>query len=100
MIIKVVFRSTLSPFDVEDLSLSSGNVSKATALQRRVSVYSQGTPDTPTFQDASFFVSPTHTPPLASLGWWETEVAVELRTDEKKQGQLSGQRCLLSCTPP
>lgn len=46
-----------SPFDVEDLTLSSGNVSKATALQRRVSVYSQGTPETPTFQDTSFFVS-------------------------------------------
>ncbi|CAB1350663.1 unnamed protein product, partial [Coregonus sp. 'balchen'] len=43
------------PFDVEDLTLSSGNVSKATALQRRVSVYSQGTPETPTFQDQSFF---------------------------------------------
>lgn len=46
-----------SPFDVEDFTLSSGNVSKATVLQRRVSVYSQGTPETPTFQDASFFVS-------------------------------------------
>uniref|UniRef100_A0A673FXH3 Rho family-interacting cell polarization regulator 2 n=1 Tax=Sinocyclocheilus rhinocerous TaxID=307959 RepID=A0A673FXH3_9TELE len=43
------------PFDVEDLTLSSGNVSKAIALQRRVSVYSQGTPETPTFQDTSFF---------------------------------------------
>uniref|UniRef100_A0A3Q0RUE8 Rho family-interacting cell polarization regulator 2 n=1 Tax=Amphilophus citrinellus TaxID=61819 RepID=A0A3Q0RUE8_AMPCI len=43
------------PFDVEDLTLSSGNVSKAAALQRRVSVYSQGTPETPTFQDTSFF---------------------------------------------
>ncbi|XP_048057276.1 rho family-interacting cell polarization regulator 2 isoform X2 [Megalobrama amblycephala] len=43
------------PFDVEDLTLSSGNVSKTTALQRRVSVYSQGTPETPTFQDTSFF---------------------------------------------
>ncbi|XP_056335616.1 rho family-interacting cell polarization regulator 2 isoform X2 [Danio aesculapii] len=43
------------PFDVEDLTLSTGNVSKATALQRRVSVYSQGTPETPTFQDTSFF---------------------------------------------
>ncbi|CAB1457011.1 unnamed protein product [Pleuronectes platessa] len=43
------------PFDVEDLTLSSSNVSKATALQRRVSIYSQGTPETPTFQDNSFF---------------------------------------------
>uniref|UniRef100_A0A1A8I0D8 Rho family-interacting cell polarization regulator 2 n=1 Tax=Nothobranchius kuhntae TaxID=321403 RepID=A0A1A8I0D8_NOTKU len=44
-----------SPFDVEDLTLSSGNLSKAAALQRRVSIYSQGTPETPTFQDNSFF---------------------------------------------
>lgn len=51
------FSSSCSPFDVEDLTLSSGNVSKAAALQRRVSVYSQGTPDTPTFQDSAFFVS-------------------------------------------
>ncbi|XP_034455082.1 rho family-interacting cell polarization regulator 2 isoform X1 [Hippoglossus hippoglossus] len=46
------------PFDVEDLTLSSSNVSKATALQRRVSIYSQGTPETPTFQDTSFFWRP------------------------------------------
>ncbi|XP_058474769.1 rho family-interacting cell polarization regulator 2 isoform X2 [Solea solea] len=46
------------PFDVEDLTLSSGNLSKATALQRRVSIYSQGTPETPTFQDTSFFWRP------------------------------------------
>lgn len=53
-----IFLLPSSPFDVEDLTLSSGNISKATALQRRVSVYSQGTPETPTFQDSSFFVSP------------------------------------------
>lgn len=53
----LVFVFSSSPFDVEDFTLSSGNVSKATVLQRRVSVYSQGTPETPTFQDASFFVS-------------------------------------------
>ncbi|XP_029976726.1 rho family-interacting cell polarization regulator 2 isoform X2 [Salarias fasciatus] len=53
--IKLNLEVTWYPFDVEDLTLSSGNVSKATALQRRVSVYSQGTPDTPTFQDTSFF---------------------------------------------
>ncbi len=56
-----------SPFDVEDLTLSSGNVSKATALQRRVSVYSQGTPETPTFQDTSFFVSAILNNPLRSI---------------------------------
>ncbi|KAI4817420.1 hypothetical protein KUCAC02_010821, partial [Chaenocephalus aceratus] len=53
--IKLNLEVTWYPFDVEDLSLSSGNVSKATALQRRVSVYSQGTPETPTFQENSFF---------------------------------------------
>ncbi|XP_017309820.1 rho family-interacting cell polarization regulator 2 isoform X2 [Ictalurus punctatus] len=53
--IKLNLEVTWFPFDVEDLTLSSGNVSKATALQRRVSVYSQGTPETPTFQDATFF---------------------------------------------
>uniref|UniRef100_A0A674E6H8 Rho family-interacting cell polarization regulator 2 n=1 Tax=Salmo trutta TaxID=8032 RepID=A0A674E6H8_SALTR len=59
--IKLNLEVTWFPFDVEDLTLSSGNVSKATALQRRVSVYSQGTPETPTFQDQSFFhrLSPT-----------------------------------------
>nr|XP_020453227.1 protein FAM65B [Monopterus albus] len=53
--IKLNLEVTWYPFDAEDLTLSSGNVSKATALQRRVSVYSQGTPETPTFQDTSFF---------------------------------------------
>uniref|UniRef100_A0A8K9XI82 Rho family-interacting cell polarization regulator 2 n=1 Tax=Oncorhynchus mykiss TaxID=8022 RepID=A0A8K9XI82_ONCMY len=53
--IKLNLEVTWFPFDVEDLTLSSGNVSKATALQRRVSIYSQGTPETPTFQDQSFF---------------------------------------------
>ncbi|XP_031152133.1 rho family-interacting cell polarization regulator 2 isoform X2 [Sander lucioperca] len=56
--IKLNLEVTWYPFDVEDLTLSSGNVSKATALQRRVSVYSQGTPETPTFQDSSFFWRP------------------------------------------
>ncbi|KAI1901667.1 hypothetical protein AGOR_G00036750 [Albula goreensis] len=53
--IKLNLEVTWFPFDVEDLTLSSGNLSKATALQRRVSIYSQGTPETPTFQDTSFF---------------------------------------------
>ncbi|KAM9228123.1 rho family-interacting cell polarization regulator 2 [Leptosomus discolor] len=43
------------PFDVEDLTPSTGNVGKASALQRRMSMYSQGTPETPTFKDHSFF---------------------------------------------
>ncbi|KAK5615809.1 Rho -interacting cell polarization regulator 2, partial [Crenichthys baileyi] len=53
--IKLNLEVTWYPFDVEDLTLSSGNLSKTAALQRRVSVYSQGTPETPTFQDSSFF---------------------------------------------
>ncbi|KAJ3609564.1 hypothetical protein NHX12_024084 [Muraenolepis orangiensis] len=54
--IKLNLEVTWFPFDVEDVTLSSGNVSKAAAaLQRRVSIYSQGTPETPTFQDTHFF---------------------------------------------
>ncbi|XP_023675876.1 rho family-interacting cell polarization regulator 2 isoform X2 [Paramormyrops kingsleyae] len=53
--IKLNLEVTWFPFDVEDLTLSSGNLNKTTALQRRVSVYSQGTPETPTFQDSAFF---------------------------------------------
>ncbi|KAK6490609.1 rho family-interacting cell polarization regulator 2 isoform X1 [Huso huso] len=54
--IKLNLEVTWYPFDVEDLMLSStGNVNKAAALQRRVSVYSQGTPETPTFEETSFF---------------------------------------------
>ncbi|XP_036394874.1 rho family-interacting cell polarization regulator 2-like [Megalops cyprinoides] len=48
------------PFDAEDLTLSSGNLSKAAALQRRVSVYSQDTPETPIFQESPYFS--WHTP--------------------------------------
>nr|XP_003823254.3 rho family-interacting cell polarization regulator 2 isoform X1 [Pan paniscus] len=43
------------PFDVEDMTASSGAGNKAAALQRRMSMYSQGTPETPTFKDHSFF---------------------------------------------
>ncbi|KAM5294333.1 rho family-interacting cell polarization regulator 2 isoform 3-T3 [Glossophaga mutica] len=45
------------PFDVEEATPSSGAGSKAAALQRRMSVYSQGTPETPTFRDHSFFAN-------------------------------------------
>ncbi|NXE49926.1 RIPR2 regulator, partial [Casuarius casuarius] len=55
--IKLNLEITWYPFDVEDLTPSTGNVSKASALQRRMSMYSQGTPETPTFKDHSFFVS-------------------------------------------
>ncbi|XP_028593388.2 rho family-interacting cell polarization regulator 2 isoform X1 [Podarcis muralis] len=53
--IKLNLEITWHPFDVEDLTPSAGNTNKATALQRRVSIYSQGTPETPTFKDHSFF---------------------------------------------
>nr|XP_009687020.1 PREDICTED: protein FAM65B isoform X3 [Struthio camelus australis] len=53
--IKLNLEITWYPFDVEDLTPSTGNVSKASALQRRMSMYSQGTPETPTFKDHSFF---------------------------------------------
>lgn len=46
-----------SPFDVEDVTPSSSTGNKAAALQRRMSIYSQGTPETPTFKDHPFFVS-------------------------------------------
>ncbi|XP_053771546.1 rho family-interacting cell polarization regulator 2 isoform X2 [Desmodus rotundus] len=45
------------PFDVEDVTPSSGAGNKAAALQRRMSIYSQGTPETPTFKDHSFFAN-------------------------------------------
>ncbi|XP_030408417.1 rho family-interacting cell polarization regulator 2 isoform X1 [Gopherus evgoodei] len=53
--IKLNLEITWYPFDVEDLTPSTGNVNKASALQRRMSTYSQGTPETPTFKDYSFF---------------------------------------------
>ncbi|XP_036907285.1 rho family-interacting cell polarization regulator 2 isoform X2 [Sturnira hondurensis] len=45
------------PFDAEDATPSSGAGTKAAALQRRMSVYSQGTPETPTFKDHAFFAN-------------------------------------------
>uniref|UniRef100_A0A2K6FEK8 Rho family-interacting cell polarization regulator 2 n=1 Tax=Propithecus coquereli TaxID=379532 RepID=A0A2K6FEK8_PROCO len=53
--IKLNLEITWYPFDVEDTTPSSGGGNKAAALQRRMSMYSQGTPETPTFKDHSFF---------------------------------------------
>ncbi|KAM8967759.1 LOW QUALITY PROTEIN: rho family-interacting cell polarization regulator 2 [Pelodytes ibericus] len=53
--IKLNLEVTWCPFDTEDLTPSTGNINKASALQRRVSIYSQGTPETPTFKEHSFF---------------------------------------------
>nr|XP_058141303.1 rho family-interacting cell polarization regulator 2 isoform X3 [Dasypus novemcinctus] len=53
--IKLNLEITWYPFDVEDATPSSGAGGKASALQRRMSIYSQGTPETPTFREHSFF---------------------------------------------
>ncbi|KAM6186635.1 rho family-interacting cell polarization regulator 2 isoform 3-T3 [Rhynchocyon petersi] len=53
--IKLNLEITWYPFDVEDMTPSSGTGNKAAALQRRMSMYSQGTPETPPFKDHSFF---------------------------------------------
>ncbi|XP_022346381.1 rho family-interacting cell polarization regulator 2 isoform X2 [Enhydra lutris kenyoni] len=53
--IKLSLEITWYPFDVEDVTASSGAGNKAAALQRRMSMYSQGTPETPTLKDHSFF---------------------------------------------
>ncbi|XP_047591102.1 rho family-interacting cell polarization regulator 2 isoform X2 [Lutra lutra] len=53
--IKLSLEITWYPFDVEDMTASSGAGNKAAALQRRMSMYSQGTPETPTLKDHSFF---------------------------------------------
>ncbi|XP_021552503.1 rho family-interacting cell polarization regulator 2 isoform X3 [Neomonachus schauinslandi] len=53
--IKLSLEITWYPFDVEDMTASSGTGNKAAALQRRMSMYSQGTPETPTLKDHSFF---------------------------------------------
>ncbi|KAM5299780.1 rho family-interacting cell polarization regulator 2 isoform 2-T2 [Ctenodactylus gundi] len=53
--IKLNLEITWYPFDVEDTTPSSGAGNKAAALQRRLSMYSQGTPETPTFKDHTFF---------------------------------------------
>ncbi|XP_066102809.1 rho family-interacting cell polarization regulator 2 isoform X5 [Saccopteryx bilineata] len=43
------------PFDVEDATPSAGTGNKAAALQRRISIYSQGSPESPAFKDHSLF---------------------------------------------
>uniref|UniRef100_A0A8D2CXH2 Rho family-interacting cell polarization regulator 2 n=1 Tax=Sciurus vulgaris TaxID=55149 RepID=A0A8D2CXH2_SCIVU len=56
--IKLNLEITWYPFDVEDTTPSSGGAgNKTAALQRRMSMYSQGTPETPTFKDHSFFAN-------------------------------------------
>ncbi|XP_027963162.1 rho family-interacting cell polarization regulator 2 isoform X1 [Eumetopias jubatus] len=55
--IKLSLEITWYPFDVEDMTTSSGAGNKAAALQRRMSMYSQGTPETPTLKDHSFFTN-------------------------------------------
>ncbi|XP_043575015.1 rho family-interacting cell polarization regulator 2 isoform X2 [Chiloscyllium plagiosum] len=53
--VKLNLEVTWYPFDKEDLTPSTGNLHKASSVQRRCSIYSQNTPETPTFEDFSFF---------------------------------------------
>ncbi|XP_069769540.1 rho family-interacting cell polarization regulator 2 isoform X2 [Narcine bancroftii] len=53
--VKLNLEVTWYPFDKEDLTPSTGNLHKASSVQRRSSIYSQGTPETPTFEDYPFF---------------------------------------------
>ncbi|XP_006898977.1 PREDICTED: protein FAM65B-like [Elephantulus edwardii] len=53
--VKLNLKITWYPFDVEDMTPTSGTGNKAAALLRRMSMFSQGTPETPTFKDHSFF---------------------------------------------
>ncbi|XP_038626945.1 rho family-interacting cell polarization regulator 2 [Tachyglossus aculeatus] len=45
------------PFDVEEVTPSAGSGNKASALQRRMSLYSQVSPDTPTSKEQAFFAT-------------------------------------------
>ncbi|KAG9479166.1 hypothetical protein GDO78_012699, partial [Eleutherodactylus coqui] len=77
-----------SPFDTEDLTPSTGNINKAAALQRRVSIYSQGTPETPTFKEHSFF---SNLQDDVFDGAVEEKRALSLSFDDLPNGE---------CTPP
>ncbi|XP_060706015.1 rho family-interacting cell polarization regulator 2 isoform X3 [Hemiscyllium ocellatum] len=55
--VKLNLEVTWYPFDKEDLTPSTGNLYKASSVQRRCSIYSQNTPETPTFEEFSFFSS-------------------------------------------
>ncbi|XP_078543654.1 rho family-interacting cell polarization regulator 2 isoform X1 [Lissotriton helveticus] len=88
--VKLNLEVTWYPFDVEDLTPSTGNVNKTSAVQRRVSVYSQGTPETPTFKDHSFF---SHLPDDV----FENGIAAS----EKRPLSFSfGDLPNVDCTPP
>ncbi|XP_028908957.1 rho family-interacting cell polarization regulator 2 isoform X2 [Ornithorhynchus anatinus] len=45
------------PFDVEEVNPSAGSGNKASALQRRMSLYNQVSPDTPTSKEQAFFAT-------------------------------------------
>lgn len=76
------------PFDVEDVTASSSAGNKTAALQRRMSMYSQGTPETPTFKDHSFFVSPGWL-----VQWCDCGVPSLCHADEKAFGGDLKDRC-------
>ncbi|XP_055510266.1 rho family-interacting cell polarization regulator 2 isoform X3 [Leucoraja erinacea] len=77
------------PFDKEDLTPSTGNLHKASNVQRRSSISSQGTPETPTFEAFSF---------------WPSQLEDDMFDDGCSLGKSStslSQRCLVdgSCLP-
>ncbi|XP_027803904.2 rho family-interacting cell polarization regulator 2 isoform X1 [Marmota flaviventris] len=92
--IKLNLEITWYPFDVEDTTPSSGGAgNKAAALQRRMSMYSQGTPETPTFKDHSFFAN------LPDDIFETGKTAEEQRPLSLSSCDLPNGDCALPCSP-
>uniref|UniRef100_A0A8C6Y3G9 Rho family-interacting cell polarization regulator 2 n=1 Tax=Naja naja TaxID=35670 RepID=A0A8C6Y3G9_NAJNA len=87
--IKLNLEITWHPFDVEDITPSTGNTNKASAIQRRMSIYSQGTPETPIFKDQSFFV-------ICSIFFDVTEIESNLPDDVFENGAAQNGKSSLS----
>ncbi|KAG8442310.1 hypothetical protein GDO86_011199 [Hymenochirus boettgeri] len=93
--VKLNLEVTWCPFDTEDLTPSTGNLSKASALQRRVSIYSQGTPETPTFKEHSFF-SNLQDDVFENSGNSSEKRALSLSFDDLPTGECSPPRSAAS----
>ncbi|XP_048655830.1 rho family-interacting cell polarization regulator 2 isoform X5 [Marmota marmota marmota] len=92
--IKLNLEITWYPFDVEDTTPSSGGAgNKTAALQRRMSMYSQGTPETPTFKDHSFFAN------LPDDIFETGKTAEEQRPLSLSNCDLPNGDCALPCSP-
>ncbi|XP_046308473.1 rho family-interacting cell polarization regulator 2 isoform X5 [Marmota monax] len=92
--IKLNLEITWYPFDVEDTTPSSGGAgNKTAALQRRMSMYSQGTPETPTFKDHSFFAN------LPDDIFETGKTAEEQRPLSLSSCDLPNGDCALPCSP-